>query len=150
MDIYQAALSLVIHKNGAVTEADADDLLDRYKRKSGLIVNKAEFMQSLHEATQHYSAQAKCLFVCTEIHCAGKTIIPLDPESLSALGASLDCAVEPTGCHWQCEFAPVFTIKLSTDAWFFGSNLALRDACDLKQVVSGRLRNDDKEGSRKP
>lgn len=150
MDIYQAALSLVIHKDGAATETDVDDLLDRYERKSGLLINKAEFMQSLHEATQHYSAQSKCLFVCTEIHCAGKTIIPLDPESLGALGASLDCAVEATGCHWQCEFAPVFTIKLSAESWLFGSNLSLRDASDLKQVVSGRLRNEANEGRRKP
>ncbi|MBY0552212.1 MAG: hypothetical protein K2W95_33340 [Candidatus Obscuribacterales bacterium] len=41
IDIYQSALSLVIHQNGAASEEDADDLLDRYKRKSGLIVNKA-------------------------------------------------------------------------------------------------------------
>ncbi|MBY0552213.1 MAG: hypothetical protein K2W95_33345 [Candidatus Obscuribacterales bacterium] len=81
-------------------------------------------MQSLHEAGEHYSAQAKCRLVCTEIHCAGKTIIPLDPESPSAHSVRRwDSAVEPTGCHWQCELAPVFTIKLSTDAWFFGSNL---------------------------
>ena len=73
MDMFSAALSLVIHKQGSVTQSDVDDLLARYKTKQGIIVDKQLFLQALSKALQHYTCRTRCLFVCTEISCLNKT-----------------------------------------------------------------------------
>jgi hypothetical protein len=135
MDLTRAALSLVIHKQGAVTEIDVDDLLDRYKRKQGIAIDKADFLQALSHALQHYESRTKCLFVCTEGPCQKATFIHTDPTSLQKLSRELGCEVEDTGCHWQCEVAPVLTFKTETTVRRFGSCASEQAVFDMCTAI---------------
>jgi len=140
MDLFSAALSLVIHKQGSVTESDVDDLLERYRTKQKIIVDQEIFRQELSNALQHYQDRTRCLFVCTEISCRNKTFLDLDDEKLQLLSINLGCDVEATGCHWVCESAPVLTFKLGSELTTFSncaSQGALRSVAEtIKQLVS--------------
>ncbi len=139
MDLFSAALSLVIHKKGSVTESDVDDLLDRYKTKQQVVVDRALFLKELSNAVLHYQARTRCLFVCTEISCRNKSFLDLDNSSLQLLSINLGCDVEATGCHWVCEAAPVLTLKVGSELRAFpncASREALRSATEtIKQLL---------------
>lgn len=134
MDLFSAALSLVIHKQGSVTESDVDDLLERYRTKQSIVVDKEHFQQELSIAQEHYKNRTRCLFVCTELSCRNKTILNLDDNSLQKLSIKLGCDVEATGCHWVCEAAPVLTLKLGSELKTFqncASQEALHSATEI-------------------
>ena len=114
MDIFRSALSLVIYKNGSVTEADVDDLIDRYRKKQSIVIEKDSFLQTLRTATEHYEGQTRCLFVCAEGPCLQKQFMEPCEAAVQELSKELGCDVEVTGCHWQCELAPVSTLKVGS------------------------------------
>ncbi len=112
MDVFRSALSLVIHKNGKVIAEDVDDLVDRYRVKKGISLDKVRYWQAVKAATENYQRQDNCLFVCTDSRCLAKTFLSPSNASLKELSRDLDCPVEATGCHWQCDDAPVLTLKI--------------------------------------
>ena len=117
MDVFRSALSLVIHKNGSVTAKDVDDLIERYRVKKGITLDKNRYWQAVRTATEHYQRQEYCLFVCTDSRCLAKTYINPSNASMQALSRELDCPVEVTGCHWQCDDAPVVTLKVGKKSY---------------------------------
>lgn len=140
MDMFSAALSLVIHKKGSVTESDVDDLLDRYRTKQLIIIDKHLFLQALSKALQHFAERTRCLFVCTEISCRKKAYLNFDDASLQALSVTLGCQVEATGYHWICDDAPVLTLKIEQKLASFAdcsSEEALQEAsASIKSLLS--------------
>jgi len=117
MDVFRSALSLVIHKNGSVTSADVDDLIERYRVKKGITLDKEKYWQAVRTATEHYQRQEYCLFVCTDSRCLAKTFLNPSNSSLQAVSRELNCPVEVTGCHWQCDDAPVLTLKVGASSY---------------------------------
>lgn len=113
--MFRSALSLTIHKEGTVDEADVDDLIDRYKRRKGIIIDKPAYMQAVAAAVIHYHSRQKCLMVCTDTPCLEKTFLNTGETSAEKLSKQIACPVETTGCHWECEQAPVLTLKNGTD-----------------------------------
>jgi hypothetical protein len=111
MDLFKSALSLVIHKEGDVVEADVDDLISRYKKKRAVDIDKPSYMTALDQALKHYDSRKLCMFVCNEAACAEKAFVGAAGPSMSELESLMPCAVEETGCHWKCELAPVLTLK---------------------------------------
>ena len=119
MDVFRSALSLVIHKNGHVSGEDVDDLIDRYRVKKGITLDKDKYWQAVRAATEHYQRQQYCLFVCTDSRCLAKTFLNPSNSSMQALSHELNCPVEVTGCHWQCDDAPVLTLKVGSQSYSF-------------------------------
>src|SRR4029450_5228504 len=117
MAVFRSALSLVIHKNGNVDREDVDDLIDRYRVKKGITLDKDKYWQAVRAATEHYQRQQYCLFVCTDSRCLAKSSINPSNSSMQALSRELNCPVEVTGCHWQCDDAPVLTLKVGSNSY---------------------------------
>jgi hypothetical protein len=142
MNYFQAALSLVIHKTGSVSDWDVDDLIERYRIKQATTVNKRLFLQVLSEATQHYEDKVRCLFICAEGACSQKSLVATTEDSLHRLSEKLGCDVETTGCHWRCQDAPVMMLKTGQATIrfdFCGSELAVKNMYD--DVTNILLRN---------
>jgi hypothetical protein len=111
MDINRSAFSLVIHKNGNVTQSDIDDLLTRYRIHKGLFIDPKDYVEAIRLATERYQQNDNCLFVCTGGSCQKNAALDHSEKGIAKLGEELNCPVELTGCHWQCEHAPVVTLK---------------------------------------
>lgn len=108
---FRRALSFVLHNNGQILESDIDDLLEHFKVDKGIEIDKEEFLYEVKEAKQFFKNFDKCLFVCTNVTCSKLSYFESSKESFENLSKSIDCPVIPTGCHWQCENAPVVTMK---------------------------------------
>ena len=131
MDVFRSALSLVIHKHGNVDDADIDDLLDFYRSKKGINIDRSFFTAKVDAALSHYESKDRCLFVCSDGPCLERTSLNLSRSGIHSLQSSLDCEVELTGCHWLCDQAPSVT-------WKTGSRSESFVRCheeDLKQIV---------------
>ncbi len=111
MNVMRTALSLTIHKRGAVSVDDAEALLKRYREKKGIFIDREIFKQALGDSRLHFENQTKTLFICTDNSCLRSTFVSPSDSSTQALSRVLNCAVETTGCHWQCADAPVVTFK---------------------------------------
>ncbi|MBY0548594.1 MAG: hypothetical protein K2W95_15090 [Candidatus Obscuribacterales bacterium] len=111
MDVFRSALSLVIHKNGNVEERDVTDLLGFYAESKGITICKEAYQRALNEALRQYHDAERKLYVCTDKPCIRSSYLNPAGASLQELSERLGCAVESTGCHWQCENAPVVTLK---------------------------------------
>lgn len=111
MDLFRSALSLVIHKNGAVSSNDIHDLLSYYESKKGIKIDEERYKQAVESALLKYKEHELALFICTDKPCLKKISIVPSEENATALSESLGCPVEITGCHWQCRQAPVVTLK---------------------------------------
>lgn len=116
MDIHRSALSMVIHKQGDVTEWDVTDLIQRYQAKKGITLDKERYWQAVRVATEQYKSNVPCLYMCTDSRCLTKAYLSPTGASLEQLSAELGCRVEPTGCQWQCEEAPMLTMKTASGA----------------------------------
>lgn len=132
VDLYKSALSLLIHKQGCVSDGDVDDLLERYKKKRSIVIAKGDYLQALSEAKQHYFGTTVCLFVCSEGACAERAYIGAEGPSPALMQEKLGCPVEMTGCHWQCELAPVVTLKIDSRQVCYAD-------CSSAQSVDGLL-----------
>lgn len=121
MDLFRSALSLAIHKQGDVAEADVDDVIERYKKRRAVEIDKRHYLEALDLALKHYEAQKSCLFVCNEGACAEKAFVGAAGPSLLELASQMPCSVEETGCHWKCELAPVLTLKSGQGQTVFAS-----------------------------
>lgn len=110
-DIFKKAFSLVLNKNGKVSTQDVDELLHHYKVDKNIDIDKSAFVIELALAKKFYSEQEKSLFVCTNVTCKDSTYLEQSESSLNNLAKNLGCQVIKTGCHWQCEYASVVTLK---------------------------------------
>jgi hypothetical protein len=131
-DCFNAAFSLVIYKEGSVTDWDVDDLLERYLKKQKIVVDKTLFLQELSKAAKHYKSSIRSLFVCSEISCRKKSYLGLEEASLKLLAQNLLCEVETTGCHWICESAPVLKLKI-------GQSIETYINCSTEKSVSNAI-----------
>jgi ABC-type proline/glycine betaine transport system substrate-binding protein len=111
MNVFRSALSLVIHKEGNVSTTDIDQLIDRYKVKKGITLDKEKYTQAVDAAVERYQKPEPCLFICTESRCMKNMYIAPSQQNAEVIGRMLDCEVEMTGCHYKCELAPVLTLK---------------------------------------
>lgn len=111
MDIHRSALSLVIHKNGNVSECDIDYVLDFYRSNKGISIDAEKYREAVKRACSNYDKHANKLFICTDEPCLKKTFINPAGYSIETLSRKLKCPVETTGCHWHCDSAPVMTLK---------------------------------------
>jgi hypothetical protein len=139
MDLYRSALSLVIHKKGSVGEADVDDVISRYRRKRSIVIDKPSYLLALEAALAHYSEQKVCLFVCNEGVCAEKAFVGDAGPSLANLSEQLQCTVEETGCHWQCEGAPVLTLKVDGELISFSHCVSEESLSEALGQIRARL-----------
>lgn len=114
MDISRSALSLVIHKDGNVCAGDIDYVIDFYRVKKGITLDKDKYREAVEVSSVRYKNLAKGLFICTDKPCLRKSFINPSDKSLELLSKEIDCPIEITGCHWQCEQAPVATLKIGT------------------------------------
>ena len=114
-DNFRRAFSFVLHHNGFVKEADMDELLLHFKVDKGIVINRNEFLLEVEKALDYFHSLENCLFVCTNITCSKKSYFEITETSLIELSKKLDCPVVATGCHWQCENAPVITLKNGTE-----------------------------------
>jgi hypothetical protein len=112
MDVFRSALSLVIHKEGNVTETDIDELIARYIAKKGITLDKERYTQAVQSAIDHYQNQEQCLFICTESRCLKNIYLAPSQQNAELIGRMLGCDVVMTGCHYKCELAPVMTLKM--------------------------------------
>lgn len=143
MDVWRSALAMVIYRNGQVEESDVDGLIERYREKKGIHLDRDIYMQALASATRHYQKSENRLFVCTDIRCLDRSWLCPSRPNLAALESELGCPVEPTGCHWVCEEAPVVTLKRGIQAYRFAD-------CSSKErwdEVRSQLRSLLKDGS---
>jgi hypothetical protein len=114
MDMARSALSLVIRKNGAVSDSDIDYVISFYREKKGITLDQSKYRQAVQVASDKYERLAKGLFVCTDKPCLRKSFVNPSDESIELLSKDIECPIEITGCHWQCEQAPVVTLKVGT------------------------------------
>jgi len=119
MDLLRSALALVIHKNGDVSDSDIDDLLNFYSAKKGISIDRDRYGAVVRAASDRYHQQETSLFICTDSPCLKRTFISPSDPSIETLSKELGCRVEVTGCHWQCEEAPVVTLKTGPESKSF-------------------------------
>ncbi len=136
MDLFRSALSLVIHKNGHVSDADIEDLLNFYRHKKGIYIETERYRSTVEAAIKHYQKNINCLFICTDGPCLDKTFLTLSQISLQALRRELNCPVESSGCHWQCERAPSVTLKAGEESRSFPNCTALHWNETCEHVVA--------------
>lgn len=112
MDIERSALSLMIHKEGHVTEADVSFLIDWYRENRNITIERDVYGEALERVRRFYSEQPVRLMVCTDGPCEKQSCLNTQEGDLSELSEFLGCPVLPTGCHWECEDAAILTLKL--------------------------------------
>ena len=111
MNVFSSALSLVIHKEGYVSDEDIADLLLRYREKKGIFIEKDVYDSAVKAALEHYHKKETNLLVCTGKSCLEKSFLHPSRKSLDKLEQMLGCAVETTGCQYRCEAAPIVSLK---------------------------------------
>jgi hypothetical protein len=152
MDVFRSALSLVIHKNGHVLASDVRDLLNHYRANKGVTIDRARFDELIQLAQRQYMKESIKLYVCTDAPCLSKSFIHPSKLAIGQLAKELQCQVETSGCHWQCEEAPVVTLKHGQDSRSFvrcGSSESWASVCESilglnrNSLVSIARRNPD-------
>jgi len=138
MDIWRSALAMVIYRNGQVLESDVDGLIERYSEKKGIHLDREIYMQAVASATRHYQKNENRLFVCTDSRCLDRSWLCPSRSNLAALESELECPVEPTGCHWICEEAPVVTLKKGACSYRF-SDCSSRERWDEVKAELAQL-----------
>jgi hypothetical protein len=112
MDILRSALSLVIHRGGKVSIRDITSLIKRYRSKRGIEIDQDEYVRAIKTSTEYYHQERARVFICTDRPCAKRSIFEISEDCLDSLSAKIGCSVITTGCHWQCDDAPVITLKV--------------------------------------
>ena len=116
---FRRALSLVLYNNGQVLDSDIDELLEHFRIDKGIEIDREEFVEEVIAASKFFQDFEECLFVCTNVTCTKSSYFEMSMEKWQNLSQLLDCPVVPTGCHWQCEKAPVVTLKTGSDIQSF-------------------------------
>lgn len=119
MNVSRSALSLVIHKSGNVSSLDIDELLEHYRSRKGINIDREIYREAVKRASDHYNNHVISLFICTDRPCLKGTFVNPSEKSINALAQELKCPIETTGCHWQCDMAPVVTVKKGTQSRSF-------------------------------
>ncbi|MGD9679694.1 MAG: (2Fe-2S) ferredoxin domain-containing protein [Candidatus Obscuribacterales bacterium] len=142
MDVWRSALAMVIYRNGQVEESDVDGLIERYREKKGIYLDRDIYLQAVASATRHYQKSESRLFVCTDSRCLDRSWLCPSRPNLTALERQLDCPVEATGCHWVCEEAPVVTLKKGSSAYRFEDCSSQERWDEVKSELALLLKDD--------
>jgi hypothetical protein len=127
LNVYRAALSFVIHKQGVVADADIDQRLETLRVKKGVTLDPHIFRGFIQKGLDFYHKHYLTVLVCTDGPCLKHSDINPSERSMNQLTEEFGCAVQATGCHWHCSEGPTVTIKNGDDAeTFIGCNSPLQ------------------------
>ncbi len=115
VNVVRSALSFLIRKRGEVDDAQLEELFEFYRSKKGITMDKEKFLEFLEKASVRLNQHERVLFVCTDSSCLKKIAVTPSEKGLAVVAEEFGCAVEPTGCHWRCDKAPVVTYKSGSD-----------------------------------
>ena len=135
MNVRRAALSFVIHKNGAVTNADIEQRLETLRIKKGVTLDSEIFRDFIQKGLEFYHKHHLTVLVCTDGPCLKNSNINPSELTMNQLSEDFGCAVQATGCHWHCSEGPTVTIKNGAEAEsYVGCNSAAQ-WMDIKNKV---------------
>lgn len=112
VDVFRSAFSLVIYREGNVTIDDIDRVLERYRIKRGVDVDRDAYIRAVKDSRSYYLSERQRLMICTDGACLKRCVVDLTHDYIEGLAKQVGCSVITTGCHWRCDDASVVSLKV--------------------------------------